>query len=55
MWITKRMEMCSECKHSERTHDEGFHEVCEANHCVLCFQTGDIECNDFTKKNKTGG
>lgn len=51
MWIAERMEMCENCRHSDHTHDEGdFHEVCEAGLCILCFQTGRLDCEEFEPK-----
>ena len=49
--IKEREAMCAECVHSEHIHDEGdYHEVCEAGNCVLCFQTGKIDCDEFKRK-----
>lgn len=51
MWIDKRVKMCNACRHSEYLYDEGdVHEVCEAGHCILCFQTGRVDCEEFEPK-----
>ena len=56
MWIAERMEMCKNCRHSDHTHDEGdFHEVCEAGLCILCFQTGRLDCEEFEPKSEPEG
>lgn len=51
MWNYKRIEMCGNCKNSERTYDvDAYHEMCLAGHCIWCFQTEAIDCDDFERK-----
>lgn len=51
MWYDERIKQCERCKHSEHTYDMGdIHEVCEGGHCILCFQTGRVDCFNFEPK-----
>lgn len=47
--------MCESCEHGKKIHYEGdFHEVCEAGHCVLCFQYRTGLCKDYKAVTKDG-
>lgn len=43
-----RIELCEDCQNSLNTHDYGdYHEMCEAGHCMMCFQCEKEDCHDY--------
>lgn len=54
MLNSKRIEQCAQCKFSKHGAKEQIdgvtHVKCEAEVCVLCFQTNNAECHSFYPK-----